>query len=233
MQLFLKPAKMAVRPENLKVLVACEFSGIVRRAFRRLGFNAWSCDILPAEDGSPYHFQCDVRNVLKHHHWDLLIAHPPCTYLCNSGVRWLHERPERWVLMHRAIDFFLELLHADVPHIAIENPVMHGYAQRLIRKPTQYIQPFQFGHPVSKKTGLWLKNLPKLKPTKIVPKEQVRQDILLEPPSPDRWKKRSRTFSGIAKAMAEQWGEFLLSFYALFQQKKKFQPKGALQCKAG
>jgi len=143
-----------------------------------------------------------------------MIAHPPCTYLCNSGVRWLHERPERWKLMEEAVDFFLFLLNAPIPHICVENPVMHKYAREKIGKPTQYIQPYQFGDPVSKRTGLWLKNLPKLKPTEIIPKEKVKQPIWLEPPSPDRWKRRSKTFIGIAKAMAEQWGNFLTLKYA-------------------
>ncbi len=196
----------------MKVLVACEFSGRVRSAFRKRGFNAYSCDLLPAEDGSEYHIQGDVREILDDG-WDMMIAHPPCTYLCNSGVRWLHERPERWKLLEEATEFFLTLLNAPVPHICVENPVPHRYAREKIGKPTQYIQPYQFGEPVSKKTGLWLKNLPPLKPTEIIPKEKVEQRAWLEPPSPERWKNRSRTFVGVAEAMAEQWGRFLIETY--------------------
>jgi len=195
--------------QRIRILVACEFSGVVREAFRKRGFDAWSCDLLPAEDESPYHYQCDVRDILNDG-WDLMIAHPPCTYLCNSGVRWLHERPERWQQMEEAIDFFFELLNAPIPHICVENPIPHKYAREKIGKPTQYIQPYEFGEPVTKKTGLWLKNLPLLKPTNVIPKEKVRQKIWFELPSPDRWKKRSRTFRGIAEAMAEQWGKFLI-----------------------
>lgn len=197
-------------PEQIKVLVACEFSGTVRRAFRSRGFDAWSCDLLPAEDGSPYHIQGDVLEILSDG-WDLMIAHPPCTYLCNSGVRWLHERPERWKKLEEAVEFFLALLSAPIPHIAVENPVMHRYACEKIGKPSQYIQPYEFGEPVSKKTGLWLKNLPALKPTRIIPKEKVKQKVWLEPPSSERWKNRSRTFKGIAEAMAEQWGNYILT----------------------
>ncbi len=192
----------------MKVLVACEFSGIVRKAFRKRGFDAWSCDLLPAEDNSRYHIQGDVRNILNNG-WDLMIAHPPCTYLCNSGVRWLYERPERWEKLNEAINFFLTLLNAPIPHIAVENPVMHKYAYKKIPKPTQYIQPYEFGEPVSKKTGLWLKNLPPLKSTRIISRKQIKQKIWLEPPSKERWKNRSRTFRGIAEAMAEQWSIFL------------------------
>ena len=201
---------MNKNPEQIRVLVACEFSGVVRRAFRNKGFDAWSCDLLPAEDGSPYHYQCDVKEILDDG-WDLMIAHPPCTYLCNSGVRWLHERPERWKKLEEAVEFFLTLLNAPIPHIAVENPVMHKYARERIGRPAQYIQPYEFGEPVSKKTGLWLKNLPPLKPTEIIPKEKVKQKIWLEPPSPERWKNRSRTFRGIAEAMAEQWGNYVLT----------------------
>jgi len=202
-----------VKKNHIRILVACEFSGMVRNAFRRRGFNAWSCDLLPAEDKSSYHIQDDV---LKHlsNGWDLMIAHPPCTYLCNSGVRWLHERPERWKKMKEAIEFFLKLLNAPIPYICVENPIPHKYARKKIGKPTQYIQPFEFGESVSKKTGLWLKNLPPLKPTKIISKEDIKQKIWLEPPSLERWKNRSRTFKGIAEAMAEQWGSFLKHYYS-------------------
>ena len=196
----------------LKVLVACEFSGTVREAFRRRGHDAWSCDLLPTEDGSPYHIQGDVREVLNAD-WDLMIAHPPCTYLCNSGVVWLHEREGRWEKLAEAIEFFETLQNAPIPHICIENPIPHKYARERIGLYTQIIQPWQFGHPESKATCLWLKGLPLLRPTKIVdisslPKK-VRQRLHYIPPSKDRWKKRSVTYKGIAEAMAEQWGSFL------------------------
>ena len=197
--------------QMIRVLVACEFSGIVRRAFRRRGFDAWSCDLLPSEDASPYHLCCDVRNILKDD-WDLMIAHPPCTYLANSGVRWLHERPNRWEELEKAVRFFLVLLNAPIRFIAIENPIPHRYAiERIGKKYDQIIQPWQFGEPYSKATCFWLKNLPKLRPTRIIPKRCVKQQVLREPPSPNRWKNRSRTFVGIAEAMADQWGKYVRS----------------------
>jgi hypothetical protein len=199
-----------VKIHRIKILIACEFSGRVREAFRKRGFNAWSCDLLPAEDKSPYHIQGNVLEVLQDG-WTLMIAHPPCTYLCNSGVRWLHERKERWKKLKESAEFFKTLLNAPIPYIAIENPIPHKYALQLIgRKYDQIIQPYQFGEPYSKATCLWLKNLPKLKPTKIIPKKQVVHAIYKEPPSPNRWKNRSRTYRGIAEAMAEQWGKFLI-----------------------
>ena len=189
----------------MRVLVACEFSGIVREAFRRKGADAWSCDLLPAEDGSPFHLQCDVRTVLNAD-WDLMIAHPPCTYLCNSGVRWLHERPERWKLMEEAARFFKELLEAPIPRICVENPIPHRYAlEKIGRKYYQLIQPYWFGEPYSKATCLWLKNLPPLMPTKVLDRKIVKHAVHREPPGPDRWKRRSRTYPGVARAMAEQW----------------------------
>lgn len=196
--------------DSVRVLIACEFSGIVRTAFRKRGFDAWSCDLLPAEDNSKYHIQTDVRDILNDG-WDLMIAHPPCTYLANSGVRWLHERPERWKKLKEAVKFFKTLLNAPIPHIAVENPIPHKYAIQLIgRKYDQLIQPYYFGEPYSKATCFWLKNLPKLKPTKILPKSVVKQQVWKEPPSPERWKNRSRTYKGVAEAMAEQWGNFVL-----------------------
>jgi len=205
-----------VEMETIKVLVACEFSGIVREAFRKRGFDAWSCDFLSAEDRSPYHYQCDVRDILDNG-WDLMIAHPPCTYLANSGVRWLWEdnnytlAVERWEGLCEAAKFFKKLfLFNNIPHIAIENPIPHKYALAMIGvKYNQIIQPYQFGEPYSKATCLWLKNLPKLKPTKIISKNQVRQRVWKEPPSNERWKNRSRTYRGIAEAMAEQWGSYI------------------------
>lgn len=195
--------------KNIKVLIACEFSGRVREAFRKRGFDAWNCDILPTEDGSKFHIQDDV---LKHLNdgWDMMIAHPPCTYLCNSGVRWLHERSERWQKMEEATAFFLQLLNAPIKHICIENPIPHKYARERIGNYTQIIQPYQFGESYSKATCLWLKNLPPLQPTKIIPKSQVNQAVWKEPPGINRWKNRSRTYSGIAEAMAEQWGRYLI-----------------------
>lgn len=191
-----------------KVLVACEESQVVCKAFREREYEAYSCDILDCSGGHPeWHIKDNVLNHLEG--WDLIIAHPPCTYLANSGVRWLHERPERWKELKKAIDFFLKLLNAPCDRIAVENPVMHRYARERIPPPTLYIQPYQFGDPISKKTGLWLKNLPPLVPTRIIPKEEVRQKIWLEPPSAERSRKRSKTFQGIAEAMADQWGKLL------------------------
>jgi len=187
----------------MRVLIACEFSGIVRDAFREKGHNAWSCDLLATESDPKYHIQDDV---LKHLNegWDMIIAHPPCTYLCNSGVRWLYEKKDRWVKMEKAIEFFKRFLYADCPYIAVENPIMHHFALDKIRhKYQQIIQPWQFGHPETKATCLWLKNLPCLKATDIV--EDREHKIHKMPPSVNRGKERSRTFKGIAKAMAEQW----------------------------
>ena len=142
-----------------------------------------------------------------------MVAHPPCTYLCNSGVRWLHERPERWKKMEEAIDFFLTLWNAPIKHIAIENPIPHKYARERIGRPTQYIQPYWFGDPISKKTGLWLKNLPPLKPTNMLPKHLVKQSVWLEPPSKNRWKNRSRTPHGFADAIATQFTSYIKTTY--------------------
>lgn len=189
----------------MRVLIACEFSGIVREAFRRRGHDAWSCDLLPTERPGQ-HIEGDVLNVLDDG-WDLMIAHPPCTYLCNSGVRWLHEdydQMNRWTLMEEACDFFRRFLDAPVGYIAIENPIPHKYARKHIGLYSQIIQPWQFGHGETKATCLWLKNLPLLKPTDVVMEREPRAHY--ESPSPDRWKNRSRTYQGIAAAMAEQWG---------------------------
>lgn len=181
----------------MKVLIACEFSGIVRNAFLRLGHEAVSCDLLPCETPGP-HLQQNVIAVLEYG-WDLMIAHPPCTYLAVSGARWFKYRlPEQ----QAALDFVQQLLAAPIPKIALENPV--SIISTRIRKPDQIIQPYQFGHGETKATCLWLKNLPKLFPTNPVPGRRSR--IHCEPPSLDRWKNRSRSFPGIAQAMAEQWG---------------------------
>lgn len=194
----------------LNVLIGCEFSGVVREAFRLRGHHAWSCDILPAADGSPYHIQDDVRNHLDIG-WDLAIFHPPCTCLANSGVRWLYGGkgttvdPKRWAAMEQGAALFLACLNAPIPSIAVENPVMHGHAQRIIgRGPDQTVQPWMFGHGEIKRTCFWLKNLPDLEPTDIVPGRVPR--VHHEPPHPDRWKRRSITYQGIADAMASQWG---------------------------
>jgi site-specific DNA-cytosine methylase len=193
----------------MRVLVACEFSGTVRRAFRSLGHDAWSCDILPAEDGDEHHMQCDVRAVPMGYgnHWDLMIAHPPCTYLTNAGARWWAQRQQEQA---DALDFVRYLLGLPIERIAIENPP--GRIGTAIRKADQYIQPWQFGHMETKTTGLWLRGLPKLKPTNDVRAEMMllplskRSRVHWMPPGPDRWKERSRTYAGIAHAMAEQWG---------------------------
>ena len=188
----------------MKVLIACEFSGVVRRAFRALGHDAWSCDLLPAEDlfsyesGAPQHIQCDVRNILRDG-WDMLIAHPPCTHLAVSGARWFKDKREEQGL---ALEFVQSLMAAPIARIAVENPI--SIISSRIRKPDQIIQPWQFGHGETKATCLWLKNLPKLTPTNIVDGRESRVHRM--PPGPDRWKERSRTFEGIAQAMAAQWG---------------------------
>jgi len=193
----------------LKVLIACEFSGIVRESFRKLGHDAWSCDLLPTEDNSPYHYEEPIEFVLRDKpNWDLMIAHPPCTYLCNSGVRWLYKNGERdegrWFELGHARDFFMELLeeYLGIKKICVENPIPHKHAK--LPKYTQIIQPYQFGHGETKATCLWLKNLPKLKPTKIVKGREQR--IFKMAPSKNRSKDRSRTYQGIADAMAKQWG---------------------------
>ncbi len=196
----------------MKVLVACEYSGVVREAFRKKGHDAWSCDLLPSDDNSIHHKQMDVRDIyLKD--YDLLIAHPPCTFMCNSGVSHLYKDKSRWEELRKANEFFNYFLNANVKHICIENPIPHKYA--LLRKYTQMIQPYEFGHPERKATCLWLKNLPKLEPTKDVYDEMqslpknISQRIHYASPGKDRWKIRSRTFQGIADAMAEQWGNIL------------------------
>ena len=185
----------------MRVLIACEYSGRVRRAFRALGHDAWSCDLLPAEDGGR-HIQGDVLPLL-HDGWELMIAHPPCTHLAVSGARWFPEKRASGE-QQEAIDFFLALARAPIPRIAIENPVC--IMSSVWREPDQVIQPWQFGHGETKATCLWLKGLPPLVPTKIVSGRHPR--IHMMPPSEDRWKERSRTYEGIAQAMAAQWGEY-------------------------
>ena len=181
----------------MKILVACEYSGAVRDAFAAAGHHAMSCDLLPTEK-TGLHYQGDVRDVL-HNGWDLMICHPPCTHLSVSGARWFKDKlPEQ----AEALDFVRLLLDAPIDRIALENPV--SIISSRIRKPDQIIQPWQFGHGETKATCLWLKNLPKLTPTDIVEGREARVHKM--PPGPDRWKERSRTFEGIAKAMAAQWG---------------------------
>lgn len=182
--------------------MACEFSGTVRRAFRALGHDAWSCDILPAEDQSQHHYQCDVRDILGDG-WDLMIAHPPCTHLAVSGARWFSNKRRE---QDEAIEFVRTLLTAPVDRIALENPA--SIISSRIRPADQTIQPWQFGHGELKTTCLWLKNLPLLQPTNIV--EGREQRVWRMPPGPDRWKERSRTFPGIAAAMADQWGSTVM-----------------------
>lgn len=197
----------------MRVLVACEFSGIVRRAFAAIGHDAWSCDLLPAEDRSNQHIVGDARDILDDG-WDLLIvAHPPCTRLCNSGVRWLSAPPtgktlsQMWDDLRDGAALFSAFWNAPIPRVCVENPVMHRHAKAIIEnyaEPAQSVQPWQFGHGESKRTCFWLRSLPALTPTNIV--EGRTQRVHRMPPSPDRWRERSRFFPGIATAMADQWG---------------------------
>lgn len=184
----------------MRVLIACEYSGAVRDAFLAMGHDAMSCDLLPTDVPGP-HYQGDVFDIIGDG-WDLMIAHPPCTYLCVSGIHWNTSRPERKIHTESALDFFQRLLNAPIPHIALENPV--SVASSRIRPPDQTIQPWQFGHGETKATCLWLKNLPQLQPTNIVSGRENR--IHKMAPSKDRWKLRSATYPGIAQAMAQQWG---------------------------
>lgn len=197
---------------EMRVLVACEYSGRVRDAFIARGHDAMSCDILPTDASGP-HYQGDVFDILGDG-WDLMVAHPPCTYLTNSGVTWLHKDPDRWAMLDDGAAFFKALLNAPIPRIAIENPIMHKYAKERIGgvKQTQVIQPWMFGHMEQKATCLWLKGLMPLRETDNVkdammqlPKRE-RERLHYLPPSPDRWKLRSTTYQGIANAMADQWG---------------------------
>lgn len=187
----------------MKVLIACEFSGIIREEFRKLGHEAYSCDLLESEIPSRYHIKIDVRKILSHYsskEYDLMIGHPPCTYIAVSGARWFKDRRKQQI---QALDFVSYLMDADIKRICIENPI--SVISTAIRKPDQIIQPWQFGHGETKSTCLWLKNLPKLIPTDIVSGRDDR--IHKMPPSPNRGMERSRTYLGIAKAMAIQWGK--------------------------
>ena len=193
----------------MKVLIACEFSGVVRDAFIKAGHNATSCDLLPSEMSGP-HYQGDVINIINDG-WDLMIAHPPCTYLCSSGLHWNKRRPERATMTDEALAFVQLLLNAPVPLVAVENPV--GCISTRIKKPTQIIQPWQFGHPESKATCLWLRGLCPLAPTNVLSKpisgrwdNQTTSGQNKLTPGPNRWAERSKTYQGIADAIAQQWG---------------------------
>lgn len=206
----------------MRVLIGCEFSGVVRRAFAARGHDAWSCDLLPAADGSNRHFVGDVRDVL-HLGWDLLaVFHPPCTRLCNSGVRWLSVPPpgrtlgDMWAELDAGAALFSDLWNADIERVCVENPIMHRHARERIRNyapPAQTVQPWWFGDPAFKATSLYLRNLPPLRPTDRLDRPRPGSDahkawskVHRAPPSADRWALRSRTFPGIAEAMADQWG---------------------------
>ena len=187
----------------MKILVACEFSGVVRDAFRALGHDAVSCDLLPSAVSGP-HIVGDALEACASRQWDMVIAHPPCTRLCNSGVRWLHER-NLWDDMRESAEFFRAFLELPVPRIAVENPVMHKYAKAIVGRGHDFtVQPWEHGHGETKRTCFWTKNLPPLLPTNIVEGRNAR--VHKESPSPDRWKKRSVTYTGIAHAMAIFWG---------------------------
>jgi hypothetical protein len=197
----------------MKVLVGCEFSGVVRDAFRRLGHEAWSCDLLHGEGDNPeYHIKGDVRELLVADRWDLGIFHPPCTFLASSGIHWNSKDAARKVETEKAVEFFRLLLEAPIPRICVENPV--GVISTRIRKPDLIIQPWQFGHDESKRTCLWLKNLPPLKATHIIhygAQKVMRYNQTASGQNnigskKDRWKERAITYKGIADAMAQQWG---------------------------
>lgn len=200
--------------KKLKVLVGCEFSGVVRDAFRKLGCDAFSCDVLDADGDADFHIKCDVLNIIEDG-WDVGIFHPPCTYLCSSGMHWTTRGLRDPQLTTDAIEFVETLWSCSIPHIAVENPIGCLSTRSKLGKPTQIIQPHQFGHDASKQTCLWLKNLPALKPTTpIAPRivngrkrwgNQTDSGQNKLTPSEDRWAKRSVTYDGIANAMAEQW----------------------------
>lgn len=181
----------------MKILIACEFSGIVRDAFINKGHDAWSCDLLESEIPGP-HLQCNVLDIIENG-WDMMIAHPPCTHLAVSGARWFKDKQNE---QQKALDFVVKLFNNIIPRIALENPI--SIISSRVRKPDQIIQPWQFGHGETKATCLWLKGLPKLLPTNIVDGREQRVHNMS--PGPNRWRERSRTFTGIADAMANQWG---------------------------
>lgn len=206
----------------MKILVACEYSGVVRDAFIRKGHDAVSCDLLPSESDFGPHIIGDVLDVLKRERFDMMVAHPPCTFLCNSGAKHLYIGtkkengicPDRWAKMEEAAAFYRRLLEQDIERIVVENPIMHLHAAALIgSRATQFIQPWQHGHKEMKATGLHLRGLPKLVPSNVVgppPKDPVERRkwavVHRASPGPDRWKDRSRTYPGIADAFGEQWG---------------------------
>lgn len=210
-------ATAKIRCAMLSVLVACEYSGAVRDAFRARGFDAWSCDLLPTDADPAWHIQGDALDAINSRPWDLVIAHPPCTYMTNSGVCHLHTDETRWAKLDEAAAFFRAIWDSPVPRLAIENPVMHKYAKERIGglQQAQTIQPYHFGHMEQKATCLWIRGLPKLRhetdlkaATMVLPSNQ-RQRLHYLPPSADRWKLRSTTYAGIAAAMAKQWGDYL------------------------
>jgi hypothetical protein len=214
----------------MRILVACESSGVVREQFALCGWDAWSCDFLPS-DVSGQHHQGDVRELLTQH-WDMMIAHPPCTYLCSSGMHWTVRGLRDPKLTDDALEFVRLLMNAPIRCIAIENPV--GCISTRIRKPDQIIQPWQFGHPESKATCLWLKNLPVLQPTNILTKPACGRWHNQTPsgqnklaPSADRWKKRAKTYAGIAEAMSQQWSAFLSSVPVTCQTVNAVTSRGA------
>ena len=197
---------------TVRALVACETSGAVRRALRRKGVDAWSCDVLPADDGETLHHIQDKAQHLLGRVWDLVIAHPPCTYLANSGARWLYnadgaKNEERWEKMREGAEFFLECLNANADRVAVENPVMHRHAADIIGRRQDFtIQPWQFGDNFKKRTCFWTRGLPRLVPTSDLDGSSAYAACHREQPGPDRWKKRSATYPGIADAIADQWG---------------------------
>jgi len=230
------------------VLVGCEQSDTVRSAFERLGFDAYSCDLAPSDNReTDKHFQCDIREALEFREWSLLIAHPPCTRLCNSGVRWLDKAPGKlnidnysqlqidayalmndderlafmWAELDKGAGLFSDCWNADIPHVAVENPVMHKYAKERIRnfeKASQTVQPWWFGDKAFKATGLYMRNLPLLQPTdkltpplKGTPEHKAWSAVHLASPGPERAKIRSKTFQGVADAMADQWGDYIMT----------------------
>jgi hypothetical protein len=197
----------------MRVLVACEFSGTVRNAFLSRGHDAWSCDLLPSEDGSNRHIRGDARDLLNDGWHMLIVAHPPCTRLCNSGVRWLTKPPKGKTTgqmqeeLHEGAALFSAFWNAPIERVCVENPVMHRHAKALIenyQRPAQSVQPWQFGHGEVKRTCFWLKKLPPLRSTNIVDGRTPR--VHHASPGPNRWRERSRFFIGIAEAMADQWG---------------------------
>lgn len=208
---------------TMRVLIACEYSGVERDAFIAAGHDAMSCDLLPTDQPGP-HYQGSVLDLLNEP-WDLVIVHPPCTYLANSGVRWLYTNPTRWQDMLEGAAFFRTMFSFNSPRIAVENPVQHKWAKLAhgMGEPSQTVQPYEYGHPETKRTALWLRGLPPLTATDDVRAEMatlpksVSNRIHYASPGPDRWKARSTSYPGIAQAMADQWGAASPSRHAPFQ----------------